>query len=78
MVTEDTGGLSVIFYFCPLRMAAIAGLLRMAGFERKTSECVVKLSVTPAGWLVTLATWRLTEGLPMRVLIAVAAATFPL
>ena len=78
MMAEDTGGLGVIFYLSPLRMAAITGLLRVAGLERKARERVVKLRVAPAGRFVTLATWCLTEGFPMRVFIAVTASTFAL
>ena len=78
LMAEDASGLSVIFDLSPLRMTAIAGLLRVAGLERKACERVVELCVPPAGWFVTLATRRLTEGLPVWVLIAVAAATFSL
>ena len=78
LMAEDTGGLSLIFYLSPLRMASITGLFRVAGLERKARERVVKLRVTPAGRFVTFATRGLTESFPMRVFITVTASTFAL
>ena len=72
LVAKDTLGACVILKFCPLRVTAIAGLLRVSSLEREAGHLMVKASVVPPSRVVALGARSVPEGLPMWVEIEMA------
>ena len=75
LVAEDALGARVILELCPLRVASIAGLLRVSSLEREAGHLMVEAGVVPAPRVVALRAGRIAKGLSVGVEVEVAAPT---